>query len=142
MGQNVAPEYQLHVAGEGTAGKPGGGSWSSTSDRRLKKNIRDLEGALDLLTALRGVTFEYIDPHAISELPGTRIGMIAQEVEQVVPDWVSTGPTGYKRLTYRGFEALTVEAVRQLRAEKDVLERRVAELEALVASLVEDRCAP
>ena len=88
-------------------------------------------GALDLLTALRGVTFEYIDPDSINEPPGARVGMIAQEVEEVVPDWVSTGPTGSKRLTYRGFEALTVEAFRELRAEKDALEQRVAELEPL-----------
>jgi len=131
IGGNFTPSYQLEVGGDGTAGKPGGGSWSASSDRRLKKNIHSLDGALDTFTALRGVTFEYIDPDSINELPGTRVGMIAQEVEEVVPDWVSTGPTGYKRLTYRGFEALTVEAFRELRAEKDALEQRVAELEPL-----------
>jgi len=136
IGGNFTPAFQLQVGGDGTAGKPGGGSWSASSDRRLKKNIHNLDGALDLLTALRGVTFEYIDPDSIKELPGTRVGMIAQEVEEVVPDWVSTGPTGYKRLTYRGFEALTVEAFRELRAEKDALEQRVTELEALVQHML------
>jgi len=136
IGGNFTPSYQLEVGGDGTAGKPGGGSWSASSDRRLKKNIHDLDGALDLLTALRGVTFEYIDPDSINELPGTRVGMIAQEVEEVMPDWVSTGPTGYKRLTYRGFEALTVEAFRELKAEKDALEQRVSELEVLVRQIL------
>jgi hypothetical protein len=42
--------------------------------------------------------------------------MIAQEVEKAVPGWVDTASNGYKRLTFRGFEALTVEAVRELQA--------------------------
>ena len=38
--------------------------------------------------------------------------MIAQEVEKVFPDWVETAPNGMKRLSIHGFEALTVEALR------------------------------
>jgi hypothetical protein len=45
--------------------------------------------------------------------------MIAQEVEVVFPDWVGRGPEGYLYVTYRGFEALAVEALRDLREEKD-----------------------
>jgi len=119
------PGFTLEV--NGSAGKPGGGSWSVSSDARLKKNVRDLDGALDDLTSLRGVTFEYIDPDAIGEFPGERIGMVAQEVEQVFPDWVETTEHGYKAVTFRGFEALTVEALRELRAEKD---EQIAQLEA------------
>jgi endosialidase-like protein/collagen triple helix repeat protein len=129
VGSNLLPSFQLEVFGTGTAGKPGGGSWSNSSDRRLKKNIRDLDGSLNQLLRLRGVTFEYKDPDAINELHGTRIGMIAQEVEEVFPDWVGTSGLGYKMLTFRGFEALTVEALRELRQEKDsqitTLERKI-----------------
>jgi chromosome segregation ATPase len=53
--------------------------------------------------------------------------MIAQEVEKVFPDWVDTAPNGMKRLSIHGFEALTVEALRDLRKEKD---QRIAALEA------------
>ena len=120
-----SPSFLLEV--NGSAGKPGGGSWSSSSDRRLKKNVADLEGALDTLLALRGVTFEYKDPASINELEGTRTGFIAQEVEEVLPDWVSEKPDGMKMVTVRGFEALAVEALRELHAEKD------AELDALRA---------
>ncbi len=81
---------------------------------------------------LRGVTFEYKDPDAINELLGERIGMIAQEVEEVFPDWVETGGLGYKMLTFRGFEALTVEAIRDLRLEKD---SQIATLDDEVALL-------
>ncbi|MBL8012059.1 MAG: tail fiber domain-containing protein, partial [Flavobacteriales bacterium] len=79
-----------------------------------------LSGSLNTLLGLRGVSFEYKDPAAIHELPGTRIGFIAQEVEQVMPDWVEE-VDGYKRLTIRGFEALAVEALRELQAENTAL---------------------
>jgi hypothetical protein len=125
-----APAFLLHC--DGSAGKPGGGSWSSSSDARLKKNVHALEGTLDRLLSLRGVTFEYIDPEAIHELRGTQIGMIAQEVEQVFPGWVEDGRQGWKTVTYRGFEALTVEALRDLRAEKDA---EIADLRAENADL-------
>ena len=119
-------------------------------DARLKRDIRPLEGTLDRLLALRGVSFEYIDPAAIHELPGTRIGMVAQDVEQVFPDWVSEGPDGYRRLTYRGFEALAVEALRDLREEKNAeiaalrsaLEAQRAEIAALRGAIELARSEP
>jgi hypothetical protein len=114
----TVPTSTLSV-GTGTADKPGGGSWAMFSDSRLKKNIQPLTGALDRLMELRAVTFEYKDPQSIHELPGTQIGMIAQEVEKVFPDWVDTAPNGMKRLSIHGFEALTVEALRELSVEKD-----------------------
>jgi Chaperone of endosialidase len=128
--------FKLEV--NGSAGKPGGGSWSNSSDRRLKKNIHTLEGSLDRLMRLRGVRFEYKDPEAIYELPGVRMGMIAQEVEEVFPDWVETGTRGYKTLTFRGFEALTVESFRELRREKDA---EVALLQTELASMRDENNA-
>lgn len=127
----LTPSFLLHV--NGSAGKPGGGLWSVASDARLKRDVEDITGALETLMSLRGVTFEYIDPTAVGELSGERIGFIAQEVERVLPDWVEEAEDGYKRLTVRGFEALAVEALRELRAEKD------AQVAALRAELDEMR---
>ncbi len=76
------------------------------------------------------MTYEYIDPAAINELDGTRIGFIAQNVEEVFPDWVDFGPNGFRRLTIRGFEAVAVEAIRELREEKDA---QLAERDAMIA---------
>jgi hypothetical protein len=141
------PNATLSVNGAAT--KPGGGSWTNFSDARLKKNIQPITGALTTMLQLRGVTFEYIDSKAIDELPGTRTGMIAQDVEKVMPDWVSAGPDGMKRITYRGFEALTVEALREtthaqeraddrihvLEKENQELRQRLASVEAALATL-------
>jgi hypothetical protein len=137
IGGIFTPAFNLHV--NGTAGKPGGGSWSVASDAWLKRNIQPLRGVLDKLLQLRGVSFEYRDPGSIYELPGERMGLIAQEVEPVFPDWVEAGPDGMKRLTVRGFEALTIEALRQLREEKGAelqeLKQSVAELKAQMSQL-------
>ena len=126
------PLFTLEV--NGSAGKPGGGSWSVSSDARLKKNVSDLDGALETLLSLRGVSFEYKDPEAIHELAGERIGFLAQEVEEVLPDWVDE-VGDYKRLTIRGFEALAVEALRELSEENAALTERLAAMEARLAEL-------
>lgn len=56
----TSPSYDLEV--NGSAGKPGGGTWVDSSDGRLKKNVKNLTGALDKLIQLQGVTFEWINP--------------------------------------------------------------------------------
>ena len=131
----VSPGFLLHV--NGSAGKPGGGSWSVASDERLKKNIQPLTGTLEKLLSLHGVNFEYKEPEKVGELKGERTGLIAQEVEKVFPDWVETAPDGFKRVTVRGLEALVVEALRELRTEKDgeieALKHSVAELKTLMS---------
>ncbi|MEQ8771145.1 MAG: tail fiber domain-containing protein [Phycisphaerales bacterium] len=124
----TTPDFLLEV--NGSAGKPGGGSWSNSSDERLKKNITKIDGALDTLLALKGVHFEYKDPEAINELPGVRTGFIAQEVETVIPDWISEGDDGFKRMTIRGFEALAVESLREQQEQIAALEARIESMEA------------
>ena len=119
--------------------KPLGGPWAGVSDARLKHHIEPLSsGTLDRLLALQGVTFEY---HANAPknyfVPGVHTGFVAQEVEKVFPDWVSSDDTGYKLVAPKGFEALAVEALRELRMEKDVqIETLSAENTSLKARLV------
>jgi hypothetical protein len=146
---NAPPEFTLHV--DGSAGKPGGGSWTATSDVRLKKSIAPLRDSLDRLLRLRGVTFEYADPARPLYIPGVQTGMIAQEVEQVFPEWIDETDDGWKTLTFRGFEALAVEALRELsdrlasaeaenmlmRQEKEHLMQRVEALEHALERLLE-----
>jgi hypothetical protein len=90
----------------------------SESDRRLKKNIEPLTGALDSLLKLRGVTFEWKAPDTTPEghgdEAGTQTGFIAQEVEGVFPTWVGGNSKGFKTLNIppKQMAALTVEAFR------------------------------
>ena len=128
------PSHMLTINGElrvmqGSAWKPNGGSWSNWSDIRLKKNIHPMNGALDEMLKLRGVTYEWIDPVKQGATPGTHAGMIAQEVEKVFPEWVNEDDSGYKYITYYGFEALTVESVKELYAEIIELKKEIAALQ-------------
>ena len=105
------------------AEKPGGGAWAASSDIRLKTNVRPLRGVLDKLLKLRGAGFEWIDPAAHGNLTGPQVGFIAQEVEAVFPEWVGIDRAGFKMVSIRGFEALVVEALRELKAELEGLKR-------------------
>ncbi|MBI2070196.1 MAG: tail fiber domain-containing protein [Elusimicrobia bacterium] len=123
---DTSPDYKLEV--NGSAGKPGGGSWSDSSDARLKKNIKPLEGSLDKILQLKGVNYEWKEPGKHGNLTGARMGMIAQDVEKVFPQWVGVDSQGYRTLTFMGFEALTTEAVREL---NDKVKKLSEENEAL-----------
>jgi len=112
----------------GSAFKPGGGSWGSTSDLRLKRKIEPLTGALEKLLQLRGVCFEWVEPEKMGNQHGLQHGLIAQEVESVFPEWISTGADGYKLLSIIGFEALMIEALRGLKSEIESLKSQPAEL--------------
>ncbi|MBI4218261.1 MAG: tail fiber domain-containing protein [Elusimicrobia bacterium] len=137
VGLGVAsPGYNLQLS-LNSAAKPGGGSWTVSSDARLKKNIKQLEGSLGKLLSLRGVTYEWKEPEKHGNLTGTRLGMIAQDVEKVFPEWVGTDSAGYKSLTVSGFEALTVESFRELNQENDRLEERNRKLQERLRLLKE-----
>jgi hypothetical protein len=109
-----------------------------SSDRRLKKNITPFGPMLDKVTALQPVHYFW----RASEFPERHFGnsrsygLIAQDVEQVLPELVATDSDGYKAVDYSKLPLLTIEAVKELKAENDTLKQRVAELERLVTELV------
>jgi hypothetical protein len=142
----VSPGFLLEVNGD--AAKPGGGTWSDSSDARLKKDVAAIDGreALDLFAQLQGVTFQWINPE--EHTPGTRAGLLAQDLEKVFPDWVDVCevrgsdadliPEGEKAKAVHfphDFNAYTIEAIKALDAENEALSDRVKELEGQVAAL-------
>jgi hypothetical protein len=84
---------------------------------------------------LRGVTYEWKEVGADGRLPGTQTGVIAQEVEKVFPEWVGTDTQGVKYVTFRGFEALTIESMRRLSELRSESDRRIEKLELENAAL-------
>lgn len=141
---------RIRFWGDGAVFKPGGGSWGVLSDAREKHDIEPMAGSLEQLLRLRGVTFRYNeDSPAATE--GVQRGFIAQEVEPVFPDWIvekDLGAGRRKMLSISGFEALTVESLRELkqasdalRAENDELRARLLALEHAVAELQPLRAA-
>lgn len=90
-----------------------------TSDERYKTEISTLSGALQNVKSMRGVTY------ILKEKPqkGTQIGVIAQEVEEVYPELVNTGSDGYKSVNYAQMVAVLIEAVKELNAKIETLEK-------------------
>ncbi|MBD3346503.1 MAG: hypothetical protein GF401_15725, partial [Chitinivibrionales bacterium] len=86
----------------------------SSSDRRLKTNIHTLTNALETIKSLRGVAYQWDRrKHPERNLPGGRqIGLIAQEVEEVLPEIVQTGSDGYKTMSYDRLVAVLIEAMK------------------------------
>lgn len=125
------PAYALEI-GSDSAGKPTTNTWTISSDRRLKKNITPLKGALSKMVKLQGVTFQWKEPQKFGNMNGTYMGLIGQEVEKVIPEWVGTNKEGYKTITVGGFEALTAEAIKELKAENDSLKTKNMELESRI----------
>ncbi len=101
------------------------GVWAVISDARLKEMIQPLEGSLDKITSLQGVSFYWKDK---SRGEGLQRGFIAQDVEKVFPEWVKTDQNGYKSLEKQGIEAFIVEAIKELAAALSNLAAKVEDL--------------
>ncbi|MEM7035803.1 MAG: tail fiber domain-containing protein [Bacteroidota bacterium] len=123
------------------------------SDRRYKKDINDLDGALGMVKQLRGVRYKYDGEkygHVVGKDPRTYIGLIAQEVEAVVPEAVATKllqsdaqankdgtvdmekveRESVKMVNYVSLVPVLIEAIKEQQAQIERLEQRIKELEA------------
>lgn len=124
----------LYVGGSATK-VDGGSTWATPSDRTLKKNVKPVDDALDTLTRLRGVTFEWKAPEDHGDRTSRQLGLIAQEVETVFPDWVVDDSAGRKLLNMVGFEALAIEACKELKSQLETERARNEDLEARLQAL-------
>lgn len=84
-----------------------------SSDERLKDNIVNIPNALDKLDKLNGYMFDWNDKQDVYE--GRDVGVLAQEVEKVLPELVTTRDNGYKAVKYEKLVALLIEAVNELK---------------------------
>ena len=120
--------YTFYVNGRGG----GDYAWNSLSDIRLKKNIMTIDNPLDLVKNLRGVFYEWNDPDTYET--GRRIGFIAQETSEVLPEVVDdTGE--YFTMQYAPITALLVEAVKEQQTGIAALSRTNTELQNEIAEL-------
>lgn len=102
------------------------GSLTQSSDVRLKKNISTLDSGLALVNQLRGVSYNWKEKGR----PENKIGFIAQEVEAILPELVSTNKDGFKSVSYAEMTAVLVEAVKELNAKVEKLATENADLKA------------
>jgi hypothetical protein len=98
------------------------GEITASSDERLKTNIKTIENALDKVTQLRGVEYDRTD------IEKHQIGVIAQEVEKILPDVVHTNEDGMKSVAYGNIVAVLIESIKELKGEISELRAELDEL--------------
>jgi hypothetical protein len=124
------PTTRLTIAPDGTLS---GSASNDISDERLKENIKTIPNALDTVKKLTGRTFNWKEDELLPSMPkGTKYGFIAQEIEAVIPELV-TNHTGthqkedgayYKSITSSGIVPVLIEAVKELSARVEELEKK------------------
>ncbi len=89
------------------------GNVTAYSDSRLKTDVDTIENALDKVSKLRGVSFTKVDTQERG------IGVIAQEIEEVIPEVVQDG--AYKSVAYGNIVGVLIEAIKELKSEIEEL---------------------
>lgn len=118
---------QVFISGEN--GSVTATTLNQTSDSRLKTNVTTLSNALVNTLEMRGVSYNWIDEN---KSQNTQIGVIAQEVEEIYPEFVHTNDEGMKSVNYSQMVAVLIEAVKELNNKIEVLEEENTELQAQV----------
>jgi hypothetical protein len=108
------PTYSLHVIGSASAT-----SFTSLSDKNKKKNIIPIENALSIIKQLQGVRYNWIE----NDIPS--IGVIAQEIEKVLPEVVNTSSDGTKSVSYGNIIGLLIEAIKEQQTRIEELEKKI-----------------
>tara|TARA_R100000329_G_scaffold111616_1_gene91674 strand:- start:1254 stop:6314 length:5061 start_codon:yes stop_codon:yes gene_type:complete len=90
----------------------------ASSDKRLKENIKPLDNALDKICKIKGVEFDWIDGkdehgNSVHSNVGHDVGVIAQEIEEVLPEVVTTRKNGYKAVKYEKIVPLLIQAIKE-----------------------------
>ncbi len=103
--------------------------WTGTSDLNLKTDISVISDALSKVNKIRGVNFKWKKYKSDGSSPNTkrdvnRIGVIAQEINEVLPEAVDSSVSGEWGVAYTGIIPLLIEAVKELSAKVKVLENK------------------
>jgi hypothetical protein len=97
----------------------------STSDIRFKENITPIPNALEKISKISGNIYDWKEENKIEHgYEGNDVGVIAQEIEEVLPQLVQTRESGYKAVKYDKLVALLIEGIKELSAKVNELEKK------------------
>ena len=97
----------------------------ASSDERLKTNITPIENATEKLKQIGGYSFDWLAVEGVQENRGHDIGVLAQEVEKIAPEIVTTRENGYKAVRYEKLIAILIQSNKELLKRIEVLEERL-----------------
>jgi hypothetical protein len=103
----------------------------ATSDKRLKCNIKPIENSLCKVIGVSGNTFDWKEltkeeTKTIHGNTGKDVGVIAQEIEAILPEAVTTRDSGYKAVNYEKIVPLLIEAIKDLTVKVEELELKIS----------------
>jgi hypothetical protein len=129
------PQFKLHVNGS----VAGIGAYNNLSDLRYKKNIATIPNALDKITRLRGVSFDWRQDEfpKLNFNKGGNLGFIAQEIKEVLPEVVSQDSQGYYSVAYSSVVPVLVEAIKEQQNTIQVQAEELAQTKAVLENLQE-----
>ena len=98
----------------------------NSSDERLKDNIEVIQGSLDKIDGIRGVEFDWNEKSpGWARERGHDVGVIAQEVQKVIPEIVVERKNGYLGVDYKRIVPLLIESIKELKQEVEILKKKV-----------------
>lgn len=118
----VNGNFDVGVSGDGTIARSN--AWNTFSDRRWKTNFKKIENALDKLNQINGYYYNWKDKKDQS----LQVGVIAQEIEAVLPEIVNTDKNGYKSVDYSKISALLIQVAKE---QQSILEHQETKIEEL-----------
>ena len=98
-----------------------------SSDRNLKTNITQIKNSLSKILQLNGVEFDFIESANSGYLGVHQIGLIAQDVKEIIPEVVGENVDGNLGVSYQHLVALLVEAVKEQQEQINELKRKIGE---------------
>jgi hypothetical protein len=124
INQNTTPGFDFAV--NGTAAKPGGGSWSALSDARMKENVQSFASGLEIIRAVKPVSFHY-NHRSGFDTEVKHVGVIAQELQEVAPfmveektmEFESGEKEDYLTVDPSAFTYLLINAVKELEMQNE-----------------------
>ncbi|MCP9494026.1 MAG: tail fiber domain-containing protein [Pyrinomonadaceae bacterium MAG19_C2-C3] len=109
------------------------GGFQQSSDARYKTDVQTFGNALDTIRRLRGVTFNW--KPELQKDSRLQIGFIAQEVEAVLPELVTTDENGYKSVSYANAVPVLVEAVKQQQEQIEQFQNQIKQHQLVIDGL-------
>jgi len=97
--------------------------FNSTSDARLKTNIQVISDPLDKIVRINGVSFDWINDNT------STMGVIADNIQEVLPELVRTSTADYKTVNYNGLIGLLIEVAKDQQTQINSLKERLSQLE-------------
>ncbi len=122
-------KFQVGKSGDGTVARAN--AWNIFSDRRWKTDLAVITNAMEKIEAINGYYYKWRDR------PDTtiQVGVIAQEIEAVLPEVVSTDAEGYKSVDYSKITALLIQGMKEQQEQMKAQEERINQLDAGYAEI-------